>query len=223
MAAKRKTPAYEPLKGAVGLMLARKDNGRMVAVRLKDGSLCLYSPVRGLESVECPEGKVTHILAPNHYHNKGLVSFSALYPSASVCASKSASPRLKEVTGLAIKPLTSLGRKLPAGFEILEPDGLKTGEVWLRFPVGRAVGWLVADSFSAKKLTATSTASGTSNTPTLLSTFPSYAIDDREGYAQWVRAMIKQDKPKIVIPCHGSVIQGAGLAGKLTKLVGSLG
>lgn len=222
MATTRKTSGYEPLSGADQLWLARKDNGRMVAVGLKDGSLCLYSPVKGLESLACPQGKVTHLLAPNHYHNKGLASFSAQYPRATICASKQASPRLKKIVGLAVKPLTSLSRKLSAGFELLEPEGLKTGEVWLRFPVGHGVGWLVADSFSATKMTATSTACGASSVPTLLGTFPSYAIADQESYVDWVQAMIKQDKPKMVIPCHGSVIQGSGLAGKLTKLVSTL-
>jgi len=222
MAATRKTPTYEPLSANDRLFLARKDNSRMVALRLKGDSLCLYSPVKGLESVACPTGKVAHLLAPNHYHNKGLVSFSVLHPRAAICASQSASPRLKKLTGLAVKPLTSLSRKLPTGFKLLEPEGLKTGEVWLRFPVERGVGWLVADSFSAKKMTATSTATSASSVPTLLGTFPSYAVADQEVYLDWVQAMIKQDKPQLVIPCHGSVIQGSGLADKLTRLVSTL-
>jgi hypothetical protein len=222
MAGKKAVLEYEALSGVQGLTVARRDNGRMTAIQLKDGSLCLYSPVKGLEGIEIPDGKVTHILAPNHYHNKGLVSFSAVYPRASICASKAASPRIKKLTGLTVKPLTSLTRKLPTGFDLMEPVGLKTGEVWVRFPVGRGVGWMVADSFSAKKMSATSNASTTSATPTLLGTFPSYAIADSATYVDWVAQMIERDKPQIVIPCHGQIIKGAGLPAKLSKLLGKL-
>jgi len=212
----KKVCEYLPEQGIENLLLLRKDNARSAALKLKDGKYCLISPIKNTHHQAAGIGAVSHILAPNHYHNKGLADFSKQFPGASICASSAARPRLEKITGNKLKPLTSLVRRFPSNVELLEPKGLKTGEIWLRLHTTDQCTWLVCDSFSGKKMTATSSST---RVPTLLGTFPSYGVDNSEIYSQWVLNQIEQDQPTKVIPCHGSIVEDLKLPGKLAKLM----
>lgn len=210
---------YKLQAGRSDLFALCRKNARMAAMTLTDGTVCLISPLNGMQSVAPPAAAVSHLVAPNHYHHKGLAAFHAAHPRAQLCAPSAARPRLEKLTGLKIKTLTALARKLPAGISLLEPAGLKTGEMWIRFKTGTTIGWFVTDAFCGK------TMSGSvqqCNTPLLLGTFPSFGIADRLLYKDWLLSQIEHDKPKLIIPCHGSVITAPNLPAKLVKLIAPL-
>ncbi|MEO1160378.1 MAG: hypothetical protein AAFW74_07950, partial [Pseudomonadota bacterium] len=105
MARRAELGAFVPLREIDGVYIARKAGLRCSALVLTGGDVCLFSPVQGLGAEAISSlaeiGPVTHLLAPNHYHNKGLAEYLSAFPDACLCAPEAAMPRLKKVTGLA--------------------------------------------------------------------------------------------------------------------------
>lgn len=212
---------FRELDGCGGIHIAERNDLRCTAIRLKDGRLCLFSPVAGLNKKALESlselGEVGFLLAPNHYHNKGLAEYQRAFPAAEACASEKAAPRLKKVTGVTVKGLAALEALLPSGADLLEPEGLKTGEVWLRWKSGKQKCWLVVDAFCGPQKQAKQQLS---DEPEILKPFPTYGIGDKAAYRSWVLPQIRGDKPKTLVPCHGAVLRAADLPAKLETLVG---
>lgn len=213
--------AFKELEGCEGVHIADRNNLRCTAIRLKDGRLCLFSPVAGLGKKALESlaelGEVAFLLAPNHYHNKGLAEYARTFPAAEACASEKAAPRLKKVTGVKVNGLTALEALLPSGAVRLEPEGLKTGEVWLSLKSGGQRCWLVVDAFCGPQKQAKQEES---DEPEILKPFPTYGIGDKAAYRSWVLSQIRSDKPKMLVPCHGAVLRAPDLPERLEALVG---
>lgn len=214
--------AFEPLPGYSGVYTAQNGNLRCTAIRLRSGGLCLYSPVSGLgdtarESLQ-RLGDVTHLLAPNHYHNKALPEYSAAFPQAPLCCTIQAMTRLKKQTSLDFKPLNEAEISLPSGVRFVEPVGLKTGEVWVEVASETGRVWIVTDAFRGPK----TAGAGYSKEPELLGTFPTFGIKDRTAYHGWLAAYVGDAHPTMIVPCHGSIIQGYQLGAQALGLVKDL-
>ncbi len=211
---------FGKLDGVEGVFVADRNNLRCSALKLKDGRLCLFSPVDALgkEALESLAGigEVAFLLAPNHYHNKALRAYSEAFPTAELCASDKAAPRLRKVTGLSIESLKNLKAGLPTDTDFIEPVGLKTGEVWLRLRGGKETSWLVVDAFCGPQIRADQKES---DIPEILKPFPTYGTGDKAAYLAWVRQQIREDKPKRIVPCHGAVLRAEDLPAKLEDLV----
>lgn len=211
---------FEKLGGIDGIAIATKGTLRCTAFILKDGSLCLFSPVAGLGDAARQSlhdlGEVVFLLAPNHYHNKGIAEYLEAFPDASPCASEAAIPRLETIIGLAPASLDALTPLLGDGLAILQPDGLKTGEIWVRVEADGDVTWFVVDAFSG-------TGKSGNNTlvtePGLLKTFPNFGVANKSTYRSWVEDRIKTDSPKCIVPCHGAIMQAPDLPDKLLTLM----
>jgi len=211
---------FEKVDGLETLYTAAKGALRSYAIVLKDGGICLISPVAGLGEAARESlrdiGPVKVILAPNHYHNKGLAENAEAFPDAALCASERAIPRLNKITSLSLTDFGQWSPLLPDTMEILQPDGLKTGEIWIRINDGATTSWLVVDAFSGPK----PDASGLPSTvPEMLKTFPNYGVGDRTAYSNWVAARIDKDQPSHLCPCHGAIVRAPDLAEKLRALI----
>ncbi|WP_417808116.1 hypothetical protein [Thioclava sp.] len=146
--------AFDPVQGLPGLSTATKSNFRCTAVVLRSGDLCLFSPVSGLsngaKSSLAEIGKVAFLLAPNGYHNGGLVEYSQAYPQAALVAPPAMHERLQGRTGLAFDGLEALRAALPEGMRLYSPEGLKNGEMWLIAQNEARYLWHVVDAFGSK-------------------------------------------------------------------------
>ncbi|MEM8796987.1 MAG: hypothetical protein AAGE61_15600 [Pseudomonadota bacterium] len=211
--------AFMEIEGVDGVYVAHTGKLSSTAIRLKSGGLCLYSPVAAMAKKGAAFfdrlGDVTILFAPNHYHNKGLAPYAALFPDAKLVAPSNAEARLKKVTGLEFGGLDDLEKDLPDHIKLLKPDGLKTGEVWLQVKQDPEVVWIVTDAFSSERLPQGAYA----EQPTLLGTFPKFGVQDAKTYREWVEREISECEPTIVLPCHGSPIRGADLGSALLKLL----
>lgn len=218
-----KLSQFNELDGIDAAYTAQNGKLRCCAILLSNGRVCLYSPVSGLnaEAKRSLEeiGPVSHLLAPNHYHNKGLAEYVSEYSDACVMASEAASPRLKKITELKVQPIAPLLPLLPVHMSVLYPMGLKTGEIWIRAESSHGVCWLVGDAFCTTKTNIHETVA---SCPELLGTFPKYGVADKAVYLDWVRQQLAQDKPTTILPCHGEIIYAADLPMKLEKLLGSI-
>ncbi|MEM8837653.1 MAG: hypothetical protein AAGE89_06145 [Pseudomonadota bacterium] len=211
--------AFTEIEGVDGVYVAQAGKLSSTAIRLKSGGLCLYSPVAAMAKKGATYfdglGDVTVLFAPNHYHNKGLAAHAALFPDASLVAPSKAEARLNKVTGLAFGGLGDLEKDLPDHIRLLEPDGLKTGEVWLQVKQDPEVLWIVTDAFSSERLPQGAYAEN----PTLLGTFPKFGVQDAKVYREWVEQEISECEPTIVVPCHGSPVRSPDLGSALLKLL----
>ena len=205
-----------------GVHIAESGNLRCCAIVLNDGSLCVFSPVSGLREELIHSlgrlGEVRFLLTPNHYHNKGIAEYCQTFPDAVFCASSDAIARLYKVTGLVAETIDVLEPFLCTNMTMLEPEGLKTGEIWLRIQTNETIAWLVVDGFSGPKI---NEGQIWSDQPEILKTFPSYGVGDKTVYSDWLTARIETDQPETIIPCHGSLLSAKTLPDKLKKLVAS--
>lgn len=158
-----------------------------------------------------------NLFAPNHYHHKGLKEYAEAYPKAKLVCSEGARPRLAKQTGLEFDSLQSLVLQLPDGYRVAEPEGRKTGEVWLVGETQSDFLWVVCDCFKGP-----SGQAGKVGTPVeMLGTFPTYEIKDRVAYAAWVEVQVAAGVPSMIVPCHGSMVRSASLATDVLVLLRS--
>jgi hypothetical protein len=210
---------FSPVLRQSGLWSAQRGDLRCTAVRLRDGSLCLYSPVLGLGDIARESlaslGEVSILLAPNHYHNKGLAEYAEAFPNAKLVSSEGARPRLESQTGLSFEGLHQLDSRLPDDWNSALPDGLKTGEVWLALGTPEGLFWIVCDAFKGPSGKAGSVSSQIG----MLGTFPTFGIKDKTTYKAWVEAKLKATPPKVVVPCHGSIVRSESLGSDIRSLL----
>jgi len=210
---------FDKIDGLEGIYSAENGNLRCSAILLASGGLALFSPVRGLGegaiSSLAALGSVEYLVAPNHYHNLALAEYGKVFPNACVCAPPDAIPRLEKVTGFKFSNLDALNADLPNTMDLVFPQGLKTGEVWITVAGARHRGWLVVDAFSVPIGRPKQIASE----PELLKTFPKFGVCDADLYVRWLKQKMKSDPPTVIVPCHGSMICSPDLATRLRDLV----
>lgn len=210
---------FTAVSGLDGVYVARAGKLSSIALRLRDDSLCLYSPVSGLETVLKEQsselGEVSTLFAPNHYHNKGLASHLNAFPNASLYCSAAAKPRLQKITGFDFQPLDDLKRRLIDGQTLHEPKGLKTGEVWVQVQSGTDGALIVTDAFSS----ALQPPGVYGDEVGILGTFPRYGVNDAEAYIAWAMRFISMAPLSMLLPCHGSPVRADDLAVQLNSLL----
>ena len=215
----KRLSAFAPIEGLEGWFTATRDGLRSTAIVLASGGLCLHSPVAGLSPAARDSlgrlGPVRFLLAPNHYHNKGLGEYLAAFPEARIVAPAASRQRLGRVTGLDVDDMELLLPHLTGAIRVVSPPGLKTGEIWLVAPIGSGAGggngWLVVDAFAGPR-------KGSEGVH-LLGTFPTYGIADRTAYARWLGGFLKTEPPRMLIPCHGDMVRDPALPAHLSALM----
>lgn len=215
---------FQPVEGLKDVFVAQSGKLACIAFRLSHGGLCLYSPLRGMskEAIAGLQdlGEVGILLAPNHYHNRGLAEHVELFPNADLVCSPGAKPRLEKQTGFQFEGMDNFLKSLPKHISMLEPEGLKTGEIWLQIKGRKELAWIVCDAFSSvASKSARSQSNGYSNEPSLLGTFPKFGVANREVYKAWVKKRISAQAPSVIVPCHGAPVKRAGLGKALVKLL----
>jgi hypothetical protein len=104
------------------------------------------------------------------------------------------------------------------GTRLIEPQGLKTGEIWIDVAAKEVRLWIVTDAFRGPKVPQ----KAVSDSPELLGTFPTYGIANKQVYFDWLEQAARETAPNMLLPCHGSIVSNNGLSAVLTNLVGAL-
>ncbi len=219
LAKKEAISVFTPIHGLQNLYSNRLKRHRGIIVKLSENKACLINPIKGspenvIESIK-EIGPVSFILAPNHYHNKGLEEHCDHFKSANLCSSKAAIPRLRKITGLEPTNTNKLAKALPENMSLLTPPGLKTGEVWLRIKQKKKLIWIVTDAFCGPD---TPDEESETNNPDFPKLFPRVGVLDRDVYRDWLINQIKTDKPTSIVPCHGGLIQATNLTQQLMEI-----
>ncbi len=210
--------SFASLPYATHVYVATTATHRWTAIRLRTGSLCLVSSLSDVAQGTIEElnglGPVSHLFAPTRFHHAA--EHASTFPNAKLCASETAAQLLHKVTGKTFDNTSELAKLLPSGASLVEPDGLKTGEAWIRVKTAKGTGWIVGDAIAGQKMTKTSSESPE---PAMLKTFPTYGIRDAVQYKSWATAQIALDQPTFVVPCHGTTVVATDLPAKLSKLM----
>jgi hypothetical protein len=222
---------WRPIAGLEGLWHAeRMVSGvplRSVALRLADGRLAIYSPVRGL-------GKAAHLaltkigqpailIAPNHYHNLGLSEYAATYPGIATVGSTVAAPRLRRKCTNDLSDETLLRQAFPSNVSLLLPPGTKTGEVWISVESSNARVWIVGDAFFNIAKTPRSAMGlllrilGISPGLRIGTSFR-WLLKDRAVYRRWLIEALCSQQPTFLVPSHGDVLVSPRLPRLLERL-----
>jgi hypothetical protein len=108
---------------------------------------------------------------------------------------------------------------------VLQPEGNKAGEVWLRVESSEGIAWVVCDAF----FNIAQLAGGLGSLPLRLSgTAPGLRIggtlsllhlSDKRAYKDWVLRQLQLDRPNVLVPSHGDVARGPDLSERLTRLI----
>ncbi len=191
-----------------------------------DGDLLVVSPGPD-PSDEClaelePQGRVRAILAPNGFHRAGLASWAARFPDATLHAAPAAAKRVAQVAP-GVQDLEGLRVRLGGDLCLVEPPGLRSGEVWVSSPAeggtlyaGDAFTNLSATSaFMAAFLWVLGFDGGLARNPwqrRMMAT-------DRPAFDRWLRAEVERLRPGLLVPGHGDVVRGDDLTARLTALV----
>lgn len=221
---------WQPVSGVDGVFEIRRWHGplplRAIAVQLHTGSVCVYSPVPHIGEPALRQlgswGKPV-LLAPNAFHTLGLAEHAAAFDDVRVFASRKAARRVGRKTGLAIHDLTTLRAQLPAEVSLLELPPVRNGEVWLSVRRSGTCAWIVCDGFLnilrvpggalGMFMKLMRMAPGLS----ISSTFR-WMVKNRQHYREWLIERVAEDRPTVLIPCHGQIIYDAELPKRLENL-----
>ncbi len=203
---------------------------RMLALRLTDGTLLVYSPIplKKAESFQKLEqlGQVSFVLAPNHFHNLGIKPFKNRYPTLQFVASEAAIPRLQQVTKESFAPFTKINSLLPGGVNVIEPEGLRAGELWMTVrSQDKGFILIVCDAYfnmpHVKKSVFGKILWLTGGAPGLRVSrvFRLIGMQKRKVYRQWTSRLFTSFPPKTLIPSHGAICTRNNLADELLALI----
>jgi hypothetical protein len=200
------------------------------AFAAKDGQLILYSPGASLVS-RLPEGIPDAqlpplALLPNAFHYLGLKAWKEKYPGMTAVASSRAMSRLRKKGVSGLQDLDLLKNKLPDNVSILEPPGIRFGEMWLRVSGSGGVAWIVCDAFFnyarfSKKPIARTIQKLFKAAPGLKISFlvKRFMIVDRKKYKDWLFERLEADRPNTLVPAHGEILRAPDLPQRIRDLV----
>jgi hypothetical protein len=212
----------------------RVSNGwrlRTAALDLGGGRLLVIGPVRRLGDAAhealAARGRPAFLLAPNHFHHLGLSEWQARYPDAVAVAAPAALPRLSKQCPVPVASLEDAGIAMPAGVDLVRPEGTKNGETWLVLGGGAPGGgdvWVVCDAFFNAPVHPTGLfglgcrLTGTTAGLRIGATWRHLHLADRRRYRDWLLARLDDAPPGRLVPGHGDPVEGPDLAERLGAL-----
>ena len=235
MASSRQVGSWQPLAPEVGLWqidswLPNGMPARTLSLRLKDKSLLVIGPTLELTTRHVSElrkmGRVSYIMVPSSSWHHGVKDFGSKCPGARYIASKEVHESLASSTGLKFEtPWESLRAKVPELVQILEPEGLKNGEIWLRVQTRRGMAWIVADTLVNYQNIPPGIGGwrfwirGLGPGLRIPMLHKMLAIEDKGQLRSWIFERIREDRPAVLVPMHGAPIASPDLPRRLRAFV----
>lgn len=188
--------------------------------------LVVYSPTKTSDDVFDrldALGRVSTLIAPNHFHHLALPAFRARYPEARVLASERAIVRL---TSQGHRDLRAIERaSMPEGVSIHVAEGTRSGETFLSYTRAGKKTLVVCDAFfhvnTPVRGVIGAILHATATTPGLKvgRTFKYMALSDARAYRRWAEQTIRAVAPERVLFSHGEPLERAGVTDALLRAI----
>lgn len=198
-------------------------------VKLAEDDYLAYSPGRGqLESVRklVPDEARVILLAPSMGHSLGLREWSEGFSHSRVVCTSRARSHIAEKTSLpVINDTREINQNLPGHVQIVDVPDNAFGECWLKIETPERIYWAVCDSLmNLPELGSNPLVSWLLKLYGLgigLHVHKRFrrGLEDSAGFAEWALVQFRQDKPQVLIPCHGDVDDASDLGQQLQKLI----
>ena len=232
---KRTVGTWQPLAPEVGLWQIESWDPRglpvhTLSLRLKDKSLLVIGPTSQLTPRHMTDlrkmGRIAYILAPSDAWADGLRELGSKCAGAKYIADKEAIDKLFSITGLKFEtPWESLRTQLPELVQVLVPEGLKTGELWLRVQTRRGMAWIVSDIIVNYTDIPPGLAGwrywtrglGPGLRIPLAQKFQ--AVSDKGHLRSWIFERIREDKPAVLMPLRGAPVASPDLPRRMRAFV----
>jgi hypothetical protein len=231
----RQVGTWQPLAPEVGLWQIDSwmPNGlpaHTLSLRLRDKSLLVIGPTAQLTARHVAAlrkmGRISYILVPSTAWTHGLKDFGSKCPGAKYVAAKSAHEALVKSTGLKFEtPWESLRDQVPELVQILVPDSLKNGEIWVRVQTRRGMAWIVSDTLVNYQDIPQGLAGwrywirGLGPDLRIPMWHKMTGIEDKGLLRSWIFERIREDRPEVLIPLHGVPLASPDLPRRLRAFV----
>ncbi|MEZ4453031.1 MAG: hypothetical protein R3B09_26460 [Nannocystaceae bacterium] len=211
---------------------APKAHANAFTARLADGRLFVVSPPRGMSdeghAALAEFGEVGAVVANNGFHHLGLRPWRDRYPGARFFAPTDAIPRIRKrnLDAPELEPLRALVPLLGPGAGVHEVADTKCGEMWCWADVAGGSAWYLSDilanmpglpgNFALKwlfKLT------GSAPGYRVFNLALKFTVKDKRAVLRALAAAMKERPPTVVVPAHGPVLRGDGLAAETQELL----
>ncbi len=197
----------------------------MRVVRVQD-ELVVYSPTSTSDDVLdrlAELGRVSVLVAPNHFHHLALPAFRARHPEARVVASAQAITRLRAQGHADVRAIER--EAMPEGVSVHPAEGTRSGETFLSYTHEGKKTLLVCDAFFHVTTPVTGVVGAilhaTKTTPGLKvgRTFKYMAVSDARAYRRWAEQTLRAIAPERVHFSHGEVLEGPGVLDALLAAI----
>jgi len=160
------------------------------------------------------EDTIMHIVMPNSFHYFGVHAWQQAFPNHFLYASKKAIPRLtkKGIIG-EVLALEETQPPLPEQYDFLFPPGHRAHDTWLRKRNDDGTSlWITCDSFlNYERLSHQPVAKfmqkilGAAPDLKISQVIKWLVLNNRTSFKAWALSQLEQDRPNMLIPCHGEV------------------
>ena len=169
-------------------------------------------------------GRPAWLVAPNHYHHLGIDEHARAHAGVAIVATPRAAPRVSAMGKRPIEDEAPLRAALPPHASLLVPPGTRNGEWWLSVASPRGRAWIVGDAFFNLPRTPRSATGlllkALAISPGLrIGTSFLWLLHDRPAYRAWLLAKLAEERPTVLVPCHGDVVVDDTLPDRLHHLV----
>lgn len=202
------------------------------AARLADGKLVVISPPNGATEGVFADlqafGEVGAVVANNGFHHLGQPQWRQRFPNARFFAPAEAFARIAKQNPKAprFELLSALAPLLADGVAVQEAKSTKCGESWARASIAGGTAWFVSDLLAnmerlppnfivARLFKWTGSAPG--YRPFNLGM--KFILKDKRAVLRTLAAEMAAHPPTVVVPSHGAILSGPGLAAQTQALL----
>ena len=207
-----------------------------VVIKTSESDIVVISPGASLIA-DCPKewsktGTTIHLVMPNSFHYMGIDAWREAFPQHKLYASQGAIKKLlKKGVVTNSDEIISLEKQqapLPFNYSVLFPPGHRADDVWLKkYDKGSQSSlWITCDSFlNYERMSNQPIARAMQK---ILGAAPGlkmsqvvkwFILDNKRAFKNWALKQIENDRPKILIPSHGEVLDSATLPAQLSALL----
>jgi hypothetical protein len=200
--------------------------------RMADGTLMVVSPPSALSDAMAEElsafGEVGALVANNGLHHLGQETWRARYPSARCFAPDAAATRIakKSKRALRFEPLAALAELAGPDVQVREVPNTHLGESWFSARSGSGNVHYVSDVLAnmpqlpgafvpSLLFRLTKSAPGFSVFHLALR----FAVRDKKATLRLLLEDLEASPPSVLVPAHGAILDGPGLAAETDALI----